>query len=190
MMYTTNIAKQKLIMVDMDGTLVYTSKANYMAYKAALRNVGFDISLNDWENNCEGKVYTDFLPKFLGFNDVLIDKVHKDKIALYPKFMKYITLNENLIELLKALKTAYYLALVTTASKKSVIKILDLFDLDELFDVIITQNDVERMKPAPDCYNLAIKKFKLKPEDCIIFEDSQAGITAAKASGASVFAVL
>ena len=189
-MYTTDIAKQKLIMVDMDGTLVYTSKANYMAYKTVLLNVGFDISFDDWKNDCEGKVYTDFLPKFMGANRALIDKVHKDKIALYPKFMKYITLNKNLVELLKSLKATYYLALVTTASKKSVIEILDLFKLEKLFDVVITQDDVEQLKPAPDCYNLAIKKFRLKPEDCIIFEDSQDGIIAAKASGASVFAVI
>ena len=189
-MFTENTVKTKLIMVDMDGTLVFTSRANYMAYKAALLNVGFKMTFKDWENSCEGKVYTDFLPEFVGFNDILIEQVHKDKVSLYPKFMKHITLNENLVELLKTLKINYYLALVTTASKKSVTEILDLFNLRELFDLIITQDDVERMKPAPDCYNIAIEKFGLKPENCIIFEDSKAGIMAAKASGASVFAVV
>ena len=60
--------------------------------------------------------------------------------------------------------------------------------LRELFEIIVTPADVEHGKPAPDMFLLAAEKMGVDPEDCLVFEDGQAGIDAATAAGmASVF---
>ena len=53
----------------------------------------------------------------------------------------------------------------------------------------MSNEDVKKAKPDPEMYQTAIKKFGLKPEECIVVEDNPNGIQAGKASGASVLEV-
>lgn len=55
--------------------------------------------------------------------------------------------------------------------------------------VLITAEDVERGKPAPDCFQLAARRLGHPIEDCLVFEDAPAGIAAAEAAGARVVVV-
>jgi mannitol-1-/sugar-/sorbitol-6-phosphatase len=55
--------------------------------------------------------------------------------------------------------------------------------------VFVTGEDVERGKPAPDCFLLAAKRPGQKIEDCLVFEDAPAGIQAAEAAGAALVVV-
>ncbi|MCK5922874.1 MAG: HAD family phosphatase, partial [Methylococcales bacterium] len=63
-----------------------------------------------------------------------------------------------------------------------VIPSLKQIDLN-IFDIVITPADVERGKPFPDMFLLAAEKMGVAPEDCLVFEDGQAGIDAADAAG-------
>jgi mannitol-1-/sugar-/sorbitol-6-phosphatase len=56
-------------------------------------------------------------------------------------------------------------------------------------DVMVTAEDVEQGKPAPDCFLLGAKRLGVKAEDCLVFEDAPAGIAAAQAAGAKVMVV-
>lgn len=60
---------------------------------------------------------------------------------------------------------------------------LEVTGLSGLFDIVITPADVERGKPAPDMFLLAAERMGVAPEDCLVFEDGQAGIDAANAAG-------
>ncbi|WP_110947534.1 HAD-IA family hydrolase [Pseudomonas bohemica] len=55
--------------------------------------------------------------------------------------------------------------------------------------IMVAAEDVERGKPAPDCFVLAAKKLGVKPEECLVFEDAPAGIAAAEAAGAKVMVI-
>lgn len=68
-------------------------------------------------------------------------------------------------------------------------EILDYTNKTELFDYIITAEDITNPKPDPEGFNKTIEYFKAKPEDTIIFEDSEVGIEAARATGATVFVI-
>ena len=59
----------------------------------------------------------------------------------------------------------------------------------EMFDIILTSEDFSESKPSPYCYLKAMKLFGAGPEDCVVFEDSLAGLQAARASGAFVTAL-
>lgn len=60
----------------------------------------------------------------------------------------------------------------------------------EMFDMILTSEDFSESKPSPYCYLKAMRLFGAGPEDCVVFEDSLAGLQAARASGAFVTALI
>ncbi len=62
-------------------------------------------------------------------------------------------------------------------------------DPAEVFDVVLSGTDVDRLKPAPDIYLKAARKLNVAPGRCAVIEDSEAGVRAGKAAGMTVFAV-
>jgi HAD superfamily hydrolase (TIGR01509 family) len=76
--------------------------------------------------------------------------------------------------------------LVTGSSRAEVMQVLPL--IGARFDVVIAAEDVARSKPAPDGYQAAIAALGLVPHECLVVEDSQAGIAAARAAGCLVVA--
>lgn len=185
----TGFVKNKLAMVDLDGTLVFTLNANYLAYKGALNQFGLDFERDYYARCCDGRSYRDFLPTLTGGDAELTEAVHRRKIELYAECLKSAEVNWRLVDILRAIKPDYYLALVTTASRANVERILEHFALAPLFDAVSTQEDVRISKPDPACYNDMIERFGLPRESCMIFEDSASGIAAALASGCQTFAV-
>ena len=87
------------------------------------------------------------------------------------------------------IKSEYKICLVTTASKKNTMEILEYTNKKELFDLIITADDINKPKPDPEGFNKAINYYKADAKDVIIFEDSNVGVEAATKTGASVFVV-
>ena len=82
------------------------------------------------------------------------------------------------------------MAVVTTASKKNTYEILEYFQKKELFDLIITQEDIKKPKPDPEGFIKAMKYFNASPSNTIILEDSEVGIEAAISSKASVCKII
>ena len=188
-MSTTALKKTKLAMVDLDNTLVFTMRANYEAYKRALGEHGFDFTFEQYAGDCDGKSYRSFLPGLVGGSAELTEAVHDRKIELYPECLTLAELNVPLADILRALRNEYYIALVTTATRRNVERILEHFELTELFDAVVTNEDVLHSKPDPYCYNMVIERFGVDRRSCIIFEDSPTGIAAACASGCQTFCV-
>ena len=189
MMSTTGLKKNKLAMVDLDGTLVFTLDANFLAYKTALTERGFDLDRDSYVRHCDGHSYRDFLPALTGGDSAAAEAVHARKSELYVQCLKSARVNGPLVDILRAIKGEYYIALVTTASRVNADGILRHFGLAALFDAVVTQEDVRISKPDPGCYNDVIARFGVPRENCIIFEDSSSGIAAALASGCITYAV-
>ena len=181
--------RNKLAMVDLDGTLIFTGRANYAAYRQALAEAGFALAEETFQTRCEGRSYRDFLPEIMGAGHPLIEQVHDRKIALYPGCLTQAEPNRLLLDILEGLRPQYLLALVTTASRKNVDNVLQRFALADFFDVVVTQEDVRRAKPDPACYNDLIARLGIPRENCLIFEDSASGVTAALASGCQTLVV-
>jgi len=77
--------------------------------------------------------------------------------------------------------------LATSAPDENVKLIFDELNLHGLFDIVVTSKDVKHGKPAPDIFILASEKLGCKPRECIVFEDSIAGLISAK--NADMFAI-
>jgi HAD superfamily hydrolase (TIGR01509 family) len=80
-------------------------------------------------------------------------------------------------------------ALVTGSSRTEVTQVLPLIGPDAQFQTIVAAEDVQRSKPAPDGYDKAIAALGLAAHECLVLEDSEAGITAGRSAGCLVVAV-
>lgn len=181
--------EKKLALFDLDGTLFNTNEVNYHAYKEALGTFGFKFEHEYWYRNCIGRHYKDFLADMNITDEKLLKDIHRLKKQCYRNYLHYAKENSHLFEIIRLIKPNYYVALVTTASRKNVEDILNTFNRTDSFDKIFTQEDVTKMKPDPEGYLKAMDYFKIKPEDTIIFEDSDAGLAAAEKSGAFYYKV-
>ena len=183
--------KNKLAIFDMDGTLFDTSLINYEAYKGALNEFSYDLEYEYFRDYCNGKYYLEFLPLLTNNADIeLINKIHSRKKELYAKFISYGKVNNHLFSLINIMKSEYFISLVTTASFKNTNELLVHFQKKELFDLILTSEDVIKRKPNPEGFLKAINYFHVDAKSTIIFEDSNEGITAAELTGGSVLKII
>lgn len=182
------VEKKYLALFDLDGTLFDTSEVNYYAYRDALMPFGIELDKEYFVTQCNGRHYTEFLPQIMGDMEH-IEEVHRAKKRTYRTNLDKARINEHLFEIIKGMRAMYYIAVVTTASKKNVMDILTYFGYEDLFEYMITQEDTTRVKPDPQGYELAMEYFGANPESTVIFEDSEVGIQAARATGATVMVV-
>lgn len=180
--------KTKLAMFDLDGTLYNTCLTNYYAYKDALKQYRYELDYDYYLNECNGRHYTEFLPRMLGNNEN-IDEIHAIKKARFADYLDKCIENNYLFDIINGLKRQYYIALITTASRKNCEEILTYHKRLNLFDLIISQEDVEKYKPNPEGFLKAMEYFGIYSESSIVFEDSEVGVKAAMTSGATVFVV-
>ena len=114
----------------------------------------------------------------------------RDKMALeiYEKKAK---LMPDFLNLIKKLRGKYKIALVSSSPLEWINPILRRFRLKEYFDEIISAEEMSdgRGKPHPAIYFFAARRLKVRPKECVVFEDSVNGIRAAKAAGMFCVAV-
>lgn len=183
--------KDRLAIFDLDGTLYDTFPVNYRAYELALRQQGIELEETFFRTKCNGKYYKQFLPMVRpDMTNEMMEKVHDAKLELYETCLDRAVPNENLVEFARAARHSFHVALVTTASRKNTEQILRHFGHYDLFDLIITQNDVMHKKPDPEGYLKAMEHFHIPPSRTVIFEDSDICVETALACGASAYKVL
>lgn len=176
----------KLAMFDMDGTLFDTNEVNFQAYKEALSTEGVALDRDFYVNHCNGRHYSVFLPAMLNDNAKTIERVHNLKKSAYFRYLDKTRVNVALFDIIRAIKGEYKIALVTTASKKNTMEILEFTKTTNLFDLILTHDDITKPKPDPQGFFRAMEFFSATAQESIIFEDSDVGIVAAEKTGATV----
>ncbi|MBC7504438.1 MAG: HAD family phosphatase [Sandarakinorhabdus sp.] len=178
------MTRARALLVDLDGTLVDTRDANFAAYSQALAEVGVTLDRGDWDKLAEGRNWSQFLPALLRDSGVPAAAVARRKTIVYPEKLNDTHLNERLARVIRGARKRCLTALVTSASAEGAQAVLSHHGLVSLFDIVVTGSDVDRHKPAPDAYLLAAERLGVGPSDCLIFEDSDIGATAAAAFGA------
>lgn len=179
----------RAVFTDLDGTLVSTRRANFAAYRDALGSVGVDFP---WETflSTWGEDSRDFLPRIApSLSRSQLGEVRAEKARRYPQYLRATELNEPLVQLLRAWASTVPVALVTTAKRAGVEAVIAHHRLDGLFSFIVSGDDIERSKPEPEAYALAVETVGVQPEQCITFEDSEVGIESAERAGVAVIRI-
>lgn len=114
---------------------------------------------------------------------------HYDMIMADPEVLRQNQWPHNMALLQAARMQNCKTALATMSHCAQVKRVLEILNLQDAFDFVATRDDVSQGKPDPEIYQLVMQQLNLSPEECLIIEDSPAGVKAALASGAEVVAV-
>lgn len=176
----------KAIIFDMDGVLVDSQSAHIKAERAACEKYGLFVPMSEWKNFYGWKIEEifAFLKKKYKMPNVSIDKMVNHKKKEFKNCYQETTAIPGSLDFLNFCRKNFKKIALATSTKRSMQKmIFGMFGLEKYFDKISTGDMVQRGKPSPDIYKLAIKKIKLKPKECIVIEDAPNGIIAAKKAG-------
>lgn len=175
---------------DLDGTLFDTRTANIVSYEHAFRDAGLEFDAAKYDS-AFGLRY-DAMMDIVAPSSTAVERkiVQENKKRHYSNNLDLVRVNEGLTLLLTQLKKdGHKIGLATTAQSANGRSVLRYFVLESLFDEILYGDEVQKGKPDPECYNKIISMLNLKPSECLIFEDSESGIRAALAAGASVMRI-
>lgn len=180
---------------DLDGVLVDTAKYHYLAWKRLARELGFDFTEKDNER-LKGVSRMRSLELLLETAGHTMTEGEKTKAAAKKNnwYVEYLSsLDESALlpgsrELLELLRGEGIKTALGSASKNAPL-ILDRLGIAKFFDAVIDGNTVNRAKPDPEVFLKGAEGLRLAPGDCVVFEDSLAGIEAARAGGMRVIAL-
>ena len=185
----------KAVIFDLDGVLVTTDEYHYRAWKklADEENVYFDRAIN---SRLRGVSRAESLEIVLEKSDKIYTQEQKQalaerKNAYYKQLISGLTEKDVLkgvIENLTELKRNGIKIAVGSSSKNTPM-ILEKTGLLKYFDAVADGNDIKKSKPAPEVFLKAAEKLGVKPCDCLIVEDADAGIEAGKRAGMKTLAV-
>tara|TARA_B100001093_G_C26754687_1_gene982789 strand:- start:393 stop:1019 length:627 start_codon:yes stop_codon:yes gene_type:complete len=188
------MTKIKAILFDMDGVLVDARDWHYEALNYALKNFGVEINEYDHEAIYDGLPTKEKL-KMLTKQGKLPEGLHYIIGELkQQKTRKLIELKckpiydiELIFHNLKS--KGYKIGLCSNSIKSTIFRMMELSNLINFFDVILSNEDVNNSKPDPEIYINAMLKLNIKPDETLIVEDNENGIKAAKSSGANLLTV-
>ena len=154
---------------------------------ALLAQINVDVSDAYFYRHFLGQSFEHLIEKVKQDFDVVIDDVFRLRYreALLETFSKDLTVTNGLFNLLAKLTLPCCVA--TSSSPARVTHSLGVVGLDSFFkDRVVTASEVENGKPSPDIFLHAAKKHGVDPENCLVIEDSNAGITAGLAANMEV----
>jgi beta-phosphoglucomutase-like phosphatase (HAD superfamily) len=176
----------KRYIFDLDGTLVDTMPLHYTAWESALRRAGLKGKLDENLFYELGGVPSRKVAALLGKRHGLeLDPVavYKDKEVAFMGSLEKLALIAPVVEFARRVGRDHPVAIASGGTRDVVESTLTKTGLAPLFPTVVTADDVEHGKPDPDMFLLAAKRMGVAPADCLVFEDGQAGIEAAKAAG-------
>ncbi|WP_179343550.1 beta-phosphoglucomutase [Winogradskyella ursingii] len=176
---------KKAFIFDLDGVIVDTAKYHFLAWQKLARTL--DIDFTEKENEqLKGVSRVRSLEKILSWGNKTISE-NKFKELMGKKNDDYLNhisiMNENEIlpdvnRVLDFLIEKQQPIALGSASKNAR-TILERVNLKNKFDAIVDGNDVSKAKPDPEVFLIGAELLKIKPEYCVVFEDSVAGVEAA-----------
>ena len=169
---------------DCDGTLADTMPLHYKAWRAALSEYDYNFPQAMFYEL--GGVPTVRIVEILNERHGLkIPAVEtaRHKEQLYLQMIAQIGPIEPVVAIAKDVHGKLPMAVASGGHRAIVIKTLDALGITKLFDAIIGAEDYVNGKPAPDPFLTAAKSLGVEPASCLVFEDTQLGVTAAHAAG-------
>ncbi|HEV7683990.1 MAG TPA: HAD family phosphatase [Pyrinomonadaceae bacterium] len=186
------------IFFDFNGVIIDDEPLQMAAYRDILHEHGIALTEDDYYGSlgmddktfvqaaferAEQTLTDDVLESVLADKEVRHRKLIENELPLFPGVVTFLKANSRLRSL----------GLVSMANKSEINYVLDRARLQSLFSVMVTTEDVNVCKPAPDCYRLAFERLNdkrrslqlqpLKESECLVIEDSPPGIEAGRLAG-------
>ncbi len=195
------MAELKAVIFDQDGVIADTERDGHrVAFNRAFKEFELDIG---WDIETYGELlkvgggkermrhyfYREGLAKDIENIDIFIKELHKRKTEIFVEMIEkgQMGLRPGVARLIRECHDAHIkLGVCSTANERAVHTLLRNLLGNEVygwFNPILAGDVVTRKKPDPEIYNLARERLALSPQDCVVIEDSQNGLLAAKKAG-------
>jgi HAD superfamily hydrolase (TIGR01509 family) len=174
----------KTALFDFDGVLVDTEPIYDVFWNVA--GARYQSGIPDFAAVIKGTILPDILKKY--FSDRPREEVEqlRNEAIAYEQTMPLPALPGSL-EFLSLLKArGVRIGLVTSSDSAKIKRAIALYQLEGMFDTMVTADRITRGKPDPMCYLLAASDLEVSPPDCLVFEDSFNGIKAGTSAGMRV----
>lgn len=199
------MSKIKAIFFDQDGVVIDTEKDGHrVAFNETFKEFGYEfqwnvekyhelLQISGGKERMRHYFQTEGVFSDLNKNeeDELIKKLHKTKTEIFIKLIESgkLPLRPGIKRLMKeAMGIGIILGICTTANERAANSIAMGMLKEINFEFVLAGDVVSRKKPDPEIYLLALDKTGLKPEECIVVEDSRNGVLAAKEAGMHIIA--
>jgi len=186
--------KIKAIIFDMDGVLIEAKDWHYESLNKALQLFGMEISRYDHLVTYDGLPTKNKL-EMLSTENGLPVELHsfindmKQQYTMETVYSKCKPVFYHEYALSRLVNEGYKLAVASNSVKNTIDIMMSKSSLKQYLQFFLSNQDVVNGKPDPEIYNKAIEKLGLSPKECMIIEDNEKGIQAARASGAWVMEV-
>lgn len=175
----------KALIFDCDGTLADTMPTHIQAWVATYKALGIEeiteepfVRMTGFPN----RAIIETLNEEFG-HGLDVEATQEQKERRYLNMLHTIVEIKAVADIARAHKGVVPIAVASSGMRKIVHQTLTATGLIELFDVIVTVDDVVNGKPAPDLFLLAAERLGVPPADCIVYEDGDPGLEAAHRAG-------
>lgn len=188
------MSKIRAILFDMDGVLIDAKDWHYEALNQALDLFGMTISRDEHLSTFDGlptKEKLKILTKSRGLPESLHQFLNnlKQKCTAELTYSRCKPLFHHQYALSRLSQEGYRLAVCSNSIRSTIELMMKLSALTNYLEFTLSNEDVTEAKPHPEIYQLACQNMKLAPAECLVIEDNEKGIKAAKAAGCPVMAV-
>lgn len=180
--------KRKGFIFDLDGVIVDTAKYHFLAWRNLANSLHIDFS-HEQNEQLKGVSRIKSLEKILNWGGISISAVEFENLLVQKneEYLSYISkMDESEIlpdtERILNFLIDYQQGIALGSASKNAVPILEKINLLDKFECIVDGNSVIKGKPNPEVFLKAADGLQVSPEDCIVFEDSIAGIQAANAA--------
>jgi len=179
----------KAIIFDLDGVIVDTAHYHYIAWKRLAQELGIDLTLADNEK-LKGVSRVRSMEIILALGGVTLGDEERESMAnkkntWFVDHLERMAPDEifpGVKELLTTLRKRG-IKVALASSSKNAKRVIQLLHIEDAFDVVVDGNMIVHSKPDPEIFLLAASKLGLPAAECLVFEDAEAGVEAAKAAG-------
>jgi HAD superfamily hydrolase (TIGR01509 family) len=183
------------VLFDLDGVILDSEQVYFEAMRRAMLDiVGYELTRPEFDREFFGRTALDGLAAWVkqkqrdvkvieSINQRRREYVHQffsDQVKLYPDG----------VALLGKLSGRVRLGLVSSSNRRLADEAITLLPDPNVFEVVVGASDAPKVKPHPDPYLMAMHQLNLSADDCVAIEDSPTGVTAARAAGLRVIAVV
>ncbi len=181
----------RAVIFDFNGTLSQDEPVLCRIYRELFAEYGKPISDRDYYERLSGLAEDAIAEICLGPGDPGVPVFIRERIDRYRTTVADgSTVTETTRDAVRFAAERAKLAIVSGAAREEIVPVVAAAGLAEVFETIVTDDDVARGKPDPESYLLALEALAVSPRETLIFEDTEAGVASAKAAGAHVVALL
>jgi HAD superfamily hydrolase (TIGR01509 family) len=180
------------VIFDLDGTLVDSMPVHFAAWcEALIKQHPDNVFPEDVFYAMGGRPTVDIVEELNGECGLHLDAetVAVDKRAAFLANLDQVEVIDEVVDFARSLRGKMPMAIASGGTRLVVEKTLQATGLSDLFDEVVTANDVKCGKPAPDVFLEAASRLEIAPERCLVLEDAPAGVMAAQSAGMQVVCV-